>query len=421
MTSKDFRILSLDGGGTFCLAQARALAELFGADTPGHQVLSHFKLAAGTSGGSFVLGALANNRSPADIVRKFDDESNRKRFFSKLPVWKRWTSVLSAGRLGTRYDVKSKKAFITETLGETGGKSLAELGRNAQLPALLIVGYDYQFDRAKLLRSRPDSPAANFPRDDGRTTLAEAVDLSTHAPVNWFDGVSKPAGSRTPGYWDGALTGFNNPVQLAVSEAIGNGVPRESIGVLSIGTGHCMLLPHADPADEAYKVELKSSSLLNDLTKVARAIIAEPPDADSYLAHLSLTGAVPTAEGQTLDSPVIRCSPLIHPLHAPGQWGPPPGFASAVEFRRLVKMDISATADADVALISRLIDNWIAGRSQNQPLRRAGDYFRLEGGHWNEARCCEIGHPRFADAKAAWLRMCASSPTPLQDDEAWAS
>ncbi|MDI4634330.1 patatin-like phospholipase family protein [Pelomonas sp. V22] len=408
MTHKPYRILSLDGGGTFCLIQAKALAALFGAHTPGRKVLSHFQLAAATSGGSFVLAALANDKSPGDIIEKFGTEANRKRFFNRLPFWQRWISVLSGGQLGTRFDPRSKKQFIESTLAPVGQQKLIELGRDNTLPALLIVGYDYQYDRAKLLRSRPDSPAANFPRDDGHVTLAEAVDLSTHAPVNWFSGLSRPAGSQAPGYWDGALTGFNNPVQLAVSEAIGNGVPREDIGVLSLGTGHCMLLSQETPAAPELRIERQTPGLLRDLVKVARAIIGEPPDADSYLAHLSLTGAVPAAAGQTMDSPVIRCSPLIHPLRSDGQWAPPPGLGSVAEFGRLARLDIAATADADVALINALIGDWIAGHSQNQPVRRAGAYFELHEGHWDEQRCCEIGYPRFADAKAAWQRMCAA-------------
>ncbi len=407
MTAKVFRILSLDGGGTFCLIQAKALAAIFGEHTQGREILRNFKLAAGTSGGSFVLAALANDKSPGEIIDRFGTEANRRRFFSRLPFWRRWISVLSGGQLGTRFDPHSKKQFIEATLAPAGQRPLLELGRDEELPALLIVGYDYQYDRAKLLRSRPDSPAANFPRDDGSTTLAESVDLSTHAPVNWFSGLSRPARSQAPGYWDGALTGFNNPVQLAVSEAIGNGVARDDIGVLSLGTGQCMLLPHDAQAPAELRIERQTPGLVRDLVKVARAIIGEPPDADSYLAHLSLTAAVPSSAGQTLESPVIRCSPLIHPLWCDGRWQPPPGLAAPDAFARLAKLDIAATADADVALIEALIDDWIAGRSQNQPIRRAGAYFSLQDGRWDEHRCCEIGHLRFAEAKAAWQRMCA--------------
>lgn len=406
MTKKPYRILSLDGGGTFCLAQALALQELFGADTPGRQVLARFELAAGTSGGSFVIAALVANRSPGELVRLFLSEAQRRRFFHKLPWYQRWLSLLSFGDIGHRFSMDSKRDFVASIVGDCGSRTLAELGGEPGMPELLIVGYDYQFDRAKLLRSRADSAAANYPRDDGQINLLDAVNLSTHAPLNWFDGLAHAAGSNSPGFWDGALTGFNNPVQLAACEAIANGVPRDAIGVLSIGSGHCMLLPWDADCDPAFKVKAPQPCLRKDLRKVARAIIAEPPDADSYMAHLSLVEQVPQRPEQGCESPIVRCSPLIQPQHDGRQWVAPPGFASPEEFARLVDMDIAATADEDVRLIELLCRNWLSGASQNQAVRRAGRYFGLDSqGRWNEQRCCEIGYPRFADAKAAWQRM----------------
>lgn len=411
MTYKPYRILSLDGGGTFCLAQALALQALFGADIKGRQLLAQFKLAAGTSGGSFVIAALVADLSPGEIVRLFLSEQERRQFFRKLPWYRRWLSLLSFGDIGPRFSIESKRAFVAAKVGDCGPRRLAELGNEAGMPDLLIIGYDYQFDRAKLLRSRADSAAANFPREDGRINLLDAVNLSTHAPLNWFDGLARAAGSNSPGFWDGALTGFNNPVQLAACEAIANGVPRDAIGVLSIGSGHCMLLPWDADCDPAFKVGVPRPCLRKDLRKVARAIIAEPPDADSYMAHLSLCEQVPAQEGEPCASPVIRCSPLIHPQHDGRSWVAPPGFASPEDFGRLVDMDIAATADEDVALIELLCSNWLAGRSQNQAVRRAGNYFGLDAqGRWNEQRCCEIGYPRFADAQAAWHQMSGTAP-----------
>ena len=51
-----FRILSLDGGGSWALIEVKALIALYGAGATGHEVLSHFDLAAANSGGSIVLG-----------------------------------------------------------------------------------------------------------------------------------------------------------------------------------------------------------------------------------------------------------------------------------------------------------------------------------------------------------------------------
>jgi hypothetical protein len=56
-----YRILSLDGGGSWALIQVKALIELFGLDTPGREVLQNFNLVAANSGGSIVLGCLVED------------------------------------------------------------------------------------------------------------------------------------------------------------------------------------------------------------------------------------------------------------------------------------------------------------------------------------------------------------------------
>ena len=51
-----YRILSLDGGGSWALIQVRALIDMYGGGTTGHQVLQDFDMVAANSGGSVVLG-----------------------------------------------------------------------------------------------------------------------------------------------------------------------------------------------------------------------------------------------------------------------------------------------------------------------------------------------------------------------------
>ena len=58
-----YRILSLDGGGSWALIQVKALIELFGPDKPGREVLQDFDLVAANSGGSIVLGCLVEDLS----------------------------------------------------------------------------------------------------------------------------------------------------------------------------------------------------------------------------------------------------------------------------------------------------------------------------------------------------------------------
>jgi patatin-like phospholipase/acyl hydrolase len=67
----NYKILSLDGGGSWALIQARALGNIYGATTPGREILKQFNLVAATSGGSLVAGALATNRTPDEIAHLF--------------------------------------------------------------------------------------------------------------------------------------------------------------------------------------------------------------------------------------------------------------------------------------------------------------------------------------------------------------
>jgi len=390
-----YRILSLDGGGTFCLIQARALAELYPGQS-GHQLLRNFDLVAACSGGSFVAAALFADKSPTDILELFRSQRLRERFFRP----RGWQQRLKHSWLA-QFDTHSKADLIREVTGEAGEKTMGQL-RAPGLPDLLIVGYDFQYDKAKLFRSRADSAGANFPRSASRLRLRDAVSASTHAPLRWFSGVARPEGGDHFGYWDGAMTGFNNPVLLATAEALANGAKREDVRALSIGTSCTELLPADTRCDPALKVGTPRSGFFSDLVKAGRAIVGEPPDADTYLAHICLSSQVPREEGHRIPSPIVRLNPVVHPCRAGQHWAPPARFTHE-SFGRLVRLDISATEDAEVALLDGLCASWIGGETHNQSVRRRGDYFGLnEGGSWNEALCCEIGDLRFADAAQRW-------------------
>ena len=54
--STKFRILSLDGGGSWALIQVRALQAIYGdPDKKGHEILSDFDMVAANSGGSIMI------------------------------------------------------------------------------------------------------------------------------------------------------------------------------------------------------------------------------------------------------------------------------------------------------------------------------------------------------------------------------
>ena len=75
-----FRILSLDGGGSWALIQVMALIDLYGDNATGHEVLREFDLAAANSGGSIVLGGLVEDMPLVTLLNFFLSEEKRKKY-----------------------------------------------------------------------------------------------------------------------------------------------------------------------------------------------------------------------------------------------------------------------------------------------------------------------------------------------------
>jgi len=427
LSKRRFRILSLDGGGTFALIQAKALADLYPGQS-GHQVLSHFDMVVGCSGGSIVAAGLLEDLSPMDIFRLFDTRKNREALFGALPWYRSkmyQATRFLASPVGQRFSTQGKRNFLHSILPRNGKLPLhalpdvlaprrqqwrAERGQAATEMAIMIVTYDFDRDRARMMRSQWDSKAANFPKHlDSSVALADAAHASSTAPVNWFD---RPAQLETGRFWDGAMTGYNNPVLAGVSEAIAMGVAGNDIAVLSIGTSATALPRMQDKVDTRLCQARAATGFIPSLAKVGKMIVNDPPDAHTYIAHLMTGGGVPeqAADCPYTDTAVVRMNPVVQPVFLDGQHiGPPPGW-SVDAFVRLSQLDIATVKDEDVELIKRLAEGWIGGHWYNQAIRHGGDFPPKPPStpehYW------EIGHPSYAQAKAAWLNTPAASPAP---------
>lgn len=426
---KPFRILSLDGGGTFALIQAKALDDLFPGQS-GHEVLSHFDLVSACSGGSIVASALIEGYSPREIYELFDNPDNRNALFGRLPWWRRMLHLVtgffsSSGAVGPRFSTDGKLEFLRRILPTTGATPLHELpallkqriaawqtrrGEAARALSVLFVAYDFDRDRANMLRSNAASPAASFPHSPQRATLAEAAHASSTAPINWFDKPAEFGGYR---YWDGAMTGYNNPVLAGVVEALAMGVPRAEIGVLSLGTSTVFLPESSTQRVSGELCQLPADTgLVPELVKVGKVIIADPPDAHTFIAHLALDGGLPADVSccPFSDTAIVRMSPVIQPVVDPKTltWCVPMGWTMD-EFRRIAAMDISATRQSDVDLIKRLCEGWMKGYWHNQPIRSSRTWSSPHPAMSADdaAHPCEIGHQWYFEAKAAWATLSA--------------
>ena len=157
------------------------------------------------------------------------------------------------------------------------------------------------------------------------------------------------------------------------------------------------MLPIAPESDQTNPLlKLRSiSSVIKDVEKLATTVLADPPDAHTFIAHLMLGGGLPADDTKLpcTDTAIFRLNPLIQPAgNQETGWRCPEGF-TLDEFKQLVDLDMAAIKDEEVTLIKRLCDAWMAGRLNNQPIRA------------NKALVCEIGFANYPSAKAAWLAV----------------
>jgi hypothetical protein len=227
-------------------------------------------------------------------------------------------------------------------------------------------------------------------------TVAEAIHASTNAPVNYFDGPATFP-DRPGRYWDGAITGCNNPLLAGVTEAIGLKQEPRNIVALSLGTGS-NALPWAQPNDppSLYTQPVSQPGLKGDVKKLASSILDDPPDAATFLAHV-LTGCGAGLDPTVSGSRIVRLNPLMSPKRTPAgasdRWCPP-GAMTAAQFKYIGNLDMDAVEQAQVDAISHFADMWLKDEVLNQPIRMDGD-----------SLICELGQETFSVAAAVWKRI----------------
>ena len=393
-----FRVLTLDGGGSWALIEVQTLIKLFGAKASGHEVLKGFGLVAANSGGSLVLAGLVEDLPLDQILQYFMDEGNRRSIFS--PTTMIGDEVLR-GILGVgpKYSAIAKLPAIERLLPKTGDEPLAGCMSSVKGPSgapvhLLVVGFDYDSNRAIFFRS---ANAGSPDWGDGETaevSLAAAVHASTNAPVNYFDGPAVlPAALDR--YWDGGVTGCNNPAVVALVESVVLGNAAQDVHILSLGTGTVSLpLALFGSPPSPVQAARQTSSVPNDLKKLATAIVDDPPDAASFIAH-AMTGGNVGLKAPVV-SRVVSMSPLVSPILANNVWTPPAEWSLA-QFQYLCSIDMDAINQIDVTYIDDYCTDWLADDAPNQAIRANGITF--------DPSNPEIGYAKFSQAEAAWKQL----------------
>ncbi|HUI41476.1 MAG TPA: patatin-like phospholipase family protein [Terriglobia bacterium] len=390
----NYRILSLDGGGTWALIELKALIHLYGDNTSGQAVLEDFDLVAANSGGSIVLGGLVEDLTLGEILALFQDQTKRESVFS--PTQSFGDRILrDLTGLGPKYSAENKLSALQNALPAKGNVPLDRVTAGVRRPGsnedvhLLMIGFDYDRNRAAFFRSSPASGPAWGTGETADVTLAEAIHASTNAPVNYFDAPATFP-DRAGRYWDGAISGGNNPVLAAVTEAILKGQDPLNLAVLSMGTAS-VALPWQQPGEPSspYLQQVVDPGIVTDLRKLALSILDDPPDIATFLAHV-MTGSGLGLNKPPADSRVIRLNPLISPVGKAGAWSAP-GAMTAAQFTYLANLDMDAVKQSQVDAISKYANLWLQGVAPNQPIRMNGDTLHPE-----------LGQTRFQDGVAAW-------------------
>jgi hypothetical protein len=229
--------------------------------------------------------------------------------------------------------------------------------------------------------------------------MAEAIHSSTNAPINYFDAPAMFP-ERQERYWDGGISGYNNPVLAAVTEAVLLGVAPRDIAALSLGTGtvHLPVAAAGSPASP-YTTPSLTSNLLTDLTKLASAILDDPPDSASFIAH-AMTGAG-AGLAEPLVSRIVRANPVIAPgADATGQPAPPASMTVA-QFQQLCGIGMDAVAREQVLAIANYAALWLLDEAPNQLLHSD-----------NVNAATDIGYATYTQARDAWSTLSGTKLPP---------
>jgi len=237
---KPYRVLSLDGGGvrglfTAVLLEglARRVARQNAQPEENLDIGKHYDLIVGTSTGALLAAALAAGVPIAQVIRLYRENAHRI-FKNPVPTrsWKllRWIAK-NLGR--PAQDSESLRAALIEIFGEvTLGQVYSDRGIGLCIPAVNAS------TRKSWVFKTPHDRTENRLQRDNNVTLVEACLASAAAPI--LLPLAKVCYRDEPGspirwFVDGGLFA-NNPVIVAIVEALAFAPPDAPIEILSVGT-----------------------------------------------------------------------------------------------------------------------------------------------------------------------------------------
>jgi patatin-like phospholipase/acyl hydrolase len=219
---RDFRILSIDGGGIKGIFPATVLAGLEDRFLGGKSIARYFDLVAGTSTGGIIALGLAAGLTAKSIAELYINHGGTifppggDSLLGRLATkWRR------ARQLATYvYEREPLKAFLNEALGE---RLLEDAVCRLNIPA-----FEGRHGETYIYKT-PHHPDFHLDRGERMTTVA----FATSAAPTFFRALPQ----RDYIMVDGGVWA-NNPAMIALTDALSCfDVDRHSVSILSIGCG----------------------------------------------------------------------------------------------------------------------------------------------------------------------------------------
>jgi len=370
-----YKILSLDGGGSWSLLQLLTLKDRY-PDKTGHAILKEFDMVIANSGGSIILAALVEDWPLDKAIALFKEQKIREKIFSKNSFWERFFPVDYIKSIGPKYSSKRKGKAFQKLFVESAKRQMNELPDFIGKPdlKLIVCTYDALNNRAKFFRSYGSGPYYDSVK------LTQAIHGSSNAPIQYFDFPARFKAKNSGVFfelWDGALGGFNNPIAAGVIEAIKSGIPKDSITLVSLGTSNKSMSNDdkkkfydikqitIEQRFKKYKFWLWKPQLQffkMAIVNQAKTILYEPPDWSNYVALMFLFGEeYKNGLDPTQLKRFVRLSPMIHTDK---------NTLPEVEelLNTLYRMDMNLTKDEEIQKLEECYANWKEGKIPNQPI-----------------------------------------------------
>lgn len=211
---RNFRILTLDGGGVRGIFGAKVLDLM--QDRLGVNIYKSFDLIVGTSTGSIVAGAIATKYCMGQLIADYKELSHK--------IFHKQQNFSCGGFLRSKYNISKLQSFLKERYEDT------TMGQIEQ--PLIINATNMASGKGYVIKSKYQKKyRPNEYNRDSETPLFRAISASCAAP-SYFDPVN--IGGEL--LCDGGIWA-NNPATVGYTDAIKTfKCNPEAIRILSLGT-----------------------------------------------------------------------------------------------------------------------------------------------------------------------------------------